>query len=198
MAGFVAHLDAYGILPIAFAGFSIYTGRINYMQEIERKFLTVIPDISKLMRITQVRESRISQTYLIAPNGGERRVRSRQFPSGITVYFYTEKYPVQESNGLVREEKEREISSEEYEVLLKAADPQFSTISKTRYTFDFNNFTFELDVYTFEENYATLEVEFPSADTRVELPDFIQVIKEVTSDKRYKNKALSKTLAFPE
>ena len=36
MAGFVAHLDAYGILPIAFAGFSIYTGRINYMQEIER------------------------------------------------------------------------------------------------------------------------------------------------------------------
>ena len=50
---------------------------------------------------------------------------------------------------------------------------------------------FELDIYDFWTDRATLEIELSSEEEKVELPSFIEVIKEVTDDDRYSNRSLS-------
>ena len=166
--------------------------------EIERKYLVEMPNISNLRTITEVKESRIIQTYLTSPEGMERRVRSRLYPDGSAELFYTEKSSIKSSNGLTREEKEREISSQEYQQLLKEADNSLNSIVKTRYVFEYEGLTFELDAYEFEKNYATMEVELESEETVITLPPYIKAIRDVTSDKRFKNKSLAKSQALPK
>ena len=158
--------------------------------EIERKFL-----ISKVDKLTlhkhidgNIEESQIEQIYLIA-NKGERRIRKKT-ENGKTVYFYTEKLPI---TGLKRIENERQITETEYLNFLSEADSTLSPIRKTRYAFNYKGQFFELDVYEFSSTKAILEIELQSESTPVELPDFIEVIKEVTYDKAYKNHSLAKT-----
>ena len=50
---------------------------------------------------------------------------------------------------------------------------------------------FELDIYPFWNDRATLEIELSDENENFELPPFIEVIKEVTDDDRYKNRSLS-------
>ena len=50
---------------------------------------------------------------------------------------------------------------------------------------------FELDVYTFWDDRATLELELDNENQEIEIPPFIDVIKEITDDERYSNRALS-------
>ena len=41
-----------------------------------------------------------------------------------------------------------------------------------------------------------MEVELPSRDTEVVMPDFIEIIADVTADRKYKNFAMS--MRFPK
>lgn len=158
--------------------------------EIERKFLIRKVDALTLHKYTDgdVCEAQIEQIYLTA-NEGERRIRKKTKGSK-TLYFYTEKLPI---SGLKRIENERHITEAEYLNFLSESDPNLSPIRKTRYTFNYKGQFFELDVYEFSSTKAILEIELQSESTPVELPDFIEVIKEVTYDKAYKNHSLAKT-----
>ena len=95
-----------------------------------------------------------------------------------------------------RIEIEDEISREEYEELLKRADPKCRTIEKVRYCVEYGEFEFEIDVFPFWQDKAFMEVEMPSEDTNVPLPDFVKIIREVTDDNRYTNHALA--ISLPE
>ena len=158
--------------------------------EIERKFLINNVDALTLHKYTDgnIEESQIEQIYLIA-NECERRIRKKA-KNGKTVYFYTEKLPI---TGLKRIENERQITEDEYLNFLSESDPALSPIRKTRYAFIYKGQFFELDVYEFSSTKAILEIELQSESAPVELPEFIQVIKEVTYDKAYKNHSLAKT-----
>ncbi len=161
--------------------------------EIERKFL--INSVDKLTLHKHIGrnigEAQIEQIYLTA-NEGERRIRKKA-KDGNTVYFYTEKLSI---SGLKRIENERQITEDEYLNFLSEADFTLSPIRKTRYTFNYKSQFFELDVYEFSSTKAILEIELQSESTPVKLPEFIQVIKEVTYDKAYKNHSLAKTLSL--
>ena len=161
--------------------------------EIEHKFLCKIPPI-------QISYSyKIVQTYLLSPSEDvERRVRKRTSFCGKTDFFYTEKKPV--NDGLfIREETEMEISEEEYNKLLSEADPELFEIRKERTVFRFKGLKFEFDKYEFDDEYAILELELEDYDPEkiIELPSFIDIIKNVTKDKRFKNKSLAKTRCLP-
>lgn len=158
--------------------------------EIERKFLINNIDKEKLQLYarTPVKECRIEQVYLVAAEG-ERRIR-KCLSGDVADLFYTEKVPI---NGLKRVEREVEICEHDYSCYLKEADPALKPINKTRYSFDFHNQTIEIDVYDFCSNLAILEIELPDENTPVKLPFFIDVIKEVTYDKSYKNHELAKS-----
>lgn len=159
--------------------------------EIERKFLVAMPDVSQL----DVSEKwEIIQTYLTrGENDSQRRVRKIK-SEGITSYTYTEKIFLSHS---VRKEFEKEISQQEYDNLIAQADSKLAPVVKIRYRFSFRNQLFELDVYNFENELAIMELELENLEQEIFLPDFINVIKEVTDDRRYSNSSLANAGEFP-
>ncbi len=160
--------------------------------EIERKFLIEYPDLKELERLSEGNFSGISQTYLIGEKGTSERVRART-RGGVTVYTHNTKIKL---SAMKRIEFEDEVSEEEYNELLKRADPKCRTIEKVRYCIPYGGFTFEIDVFPFWQDKAFMEVEMPSEDTSVDLPDFVKIIREVTDDNRYTNHALA--IKLPE
>ena len=160
--------------------------------EIERKFLIEYPDLQELRRLSNGNFSDISQTYLVGEKGTSERVRART-RDGVTVYTHNTKIKL---SAMKRIELEDEVSEEEYNRLLERADKKCRTIEKVRYCVEYGGFEFEIDVFPFWHDKAFMEVEMPSEDTKVDLPDFVKIIREVTDDNRYTNHALA--IELPE
>lgn len=165
--------------------------------ETERKYLIRFPDLAYLTTLDGCRVMAMVQTYLDRRQEEpdiERRVRSIT-ENGGTVYIYTEKRP---RAYLSRFEDEREMTREEYERLRK--EDGDSELIKTRYAFPFAGHVMEIDVYPPEiggdvmDGYAILEVEMDDPGETVEFPEFLEILREVTDDKRYHNKTLAKKL----
>lgn len=164
--------------------------------ETERKYLITFPDLAYLRTLDGCRVLEMRQTYLDRlPDEPqtERRVRTIT-ENGVTSYVYTKKSP---RAYLSRFEDEREVTREEYECLRKDA---YSELVKTRYAFPFAGHVMEIDVYPPEiggevfDGYAILEVEMSDPDEAVEFPEFLEIVREVTDDRRYHNKTLAKKL----
>ncbi len=160
--------------------------------EIERKFLVEFPDLSKL----DVKKTiKIIQTYLKrGSENTQRRVRKITENSRIS-YTYTEKKFV---SPVIREEDESEITAGEYVRFLEEADAECTPVEKTRYCFNFRNQLFELDTYPFSHSLAVMELELGFPEQEIYFPDYVNVLKDVSDDKRYSNAALASTGAFPE
>ncbi len=153
--------------------------------ETERKYLIAYPDRAALMTLPGAIALEIVQVYL---RGGAARIRSSSGPMG-TVYIYTEKHRVTE---LTRIENEREISHQEYLSLLSSADPAFRPIEKTRLCIPHMGHVFEIDIYPFWQDKAIAEVELASEDEEIILPEWLDIIQEVTLDPAYKNTSLAR------
>lgn len=155
--------------------------------EIERKFLIKYPNLKELEKISKKVE--IIQTYLDSNNGQELRIRQRGDGKNF-VYTKTRKWKV---NDIKRVEFESRISKEEYLSLLMDIDTTRTQIRKSRYCFVYNTQYMELDVYPFSKDKAILEIELNDENQSFDLPKFIQIIKEVTNEDKYKNINLSVT-----
>lgn len=157
--------------------------------EIENKYLVKVPDIELLKKYGAVK-SRIMQTYLMQVDDGiERRVRLQEIGDcAEPICSYTEKSEVDANK---RVEFEHKISLREYAHLVKEANADFHPVIKERYCFIYKSQYFELDIYP-GKNVAIMELELTDENQNVELPDFIDVIKEVTRDKRYRNHSIAK------
>ncbi len=160
--------------------------------EIERKFLVKYPDIDSL---DVRRRASIIQTYLNnGKNGSQRRVR--EITENNTVkHTYTEKIFL---DPAVREENERVITEEEYNVLLSDKKSKLRPIKKVRYCFNYHEQNFELDTYPFSDKLAIMELELDSIEQNIDFPDNVCVLKDVTGDSSYSNSSLANAGAFPE
>ena len=154
--------------------------------EIERKFLIRRPDTSSLDG--EVWE--IEQTYLTAPSGETRRIR-RIVSDGTERFFLTEKRRV---TSITRIENEREIDRAEYDALTAERDTGLSTIRKTRIRIPDGKHTWEIDLFPFWEDRALLEIELESEDESFTLPPYVELIREVTDEKEYTNRAIAKRI----
>ena len=155
--------------------------------EIERKFLIEYPELSLLTSIESCRRVEIIQTYLKPSDGQELRVRQRG-ENGHFIYFETIKRSI---TGMKRVEIERRLTKDEYLALLMDADTSKRQIRKDRYCLMYKNRDFEIDVYPFWNDRAIAEIELSHEDEEFEFPEFINVIKEVTDDKAYRNYSLA-------
>lgn len=155
--------------------------------ETARKFLIRLPNSKKAYvqmlqnyyGNTELQYCSITQTYLISEEG-ERHIQKRVHPMKSIEYFYAEKRKISDMSHIEK------ITHEEYAEYLKEADPTLHCIQKMRYMFQHLGRTFELDMYPCSDDKAILEVELPIEDTYLELPSFVEVIKEVTQDTAYK------------
>lgn len=155
--------------------------------EIERKFLIEMPESSLL---EEFEKSEITQVYLLGEKGTTERVRKRSWQDR-TVYTHTVKRRI---SSIRREENEREISAEEYEQLLGRADPGHHIVKKKRYCFTFMGEIWEIDIYPFWADKAIMEIELRDEEQKVELPQQIRIIREVTNDGRYTNAAIARKI----
>jgi adenylate cyclase len=147
-------------------------------QEIEKKFLlSAVP--SGLYRGTQIRQGYI-QT-------GDPEVRVRD-KAGV-LFTLTRKG----GEGFIREEEEVEISREVFYLLWPTTEGK--RIEKIRYNIHAEDgLVWEIDQYQgIHSGLVVAEVELPSAETQFTPPPTVEavLVKDVTTDKRYKNKALA-------
>lgn len=159
--------------------------------EIERKFLIKFPDLNKLNQLAS-QKVEIIQTYLQSDDDQELRLRQRGYDKNY-IYTKTRKWKV---DDVKRVEFESRISKEEYLSLLMDAYSDIKQIRKTRYCVVYNNQYLEIDIYPFSKDKAILEIELLSETQEYQIPDFIEILKEVTQDSNYKNVnlAVSRTL----
>lgn len=167
----------------------------NKPLEIEYKFLIEMPDLALLREQPQFREKKLCQLYLELPdNIGEisKRCRIRKTEEDGKVTF--RKTFKQDVTSLTRIEIEEEIDEAEFEELSKFIADGTSPIEKTRYTFIYKGYTLEVDVFPFWSDLAFLEIEVESEEVKPPLPPFIKVIKDVSSDKNYRNASLARRI----
>lgn len=157
--------------------------------ECERKFLIRYPDTAALLAMG-AEKSDITQTYLNAPEGVTVRVRKRVYADK-TVYFYTKKTRLTSLSAI---EEEKEIDEAEYLSLLTDADEARRPVHKTRYTLPYAGHLLEIDVYPFWQRQAVFEVELTCEEEEIAFPDFLQILREVTADRAYKNVSLAKSI----
>ena len=159
---------------------------INY--EIERKYLISYPDMDMLE--ANASKTEIVQTYLRSEDGKTARVRKRGI-NGEYIYYHTVK---QKISSVRRIEDERVVTEEEYEELLKNADTSRNVVYKTRYCLEYKGQMFEIDVYPFWRDRAIMEIELDDESQAIEFPPCIEIIREVTDDKRYTNASIAKAI----
>lgn len=161
--------------------------------ECERKLLIRYPSPQMLLGMG-AEKSHIEQTYLLSKGGVSERVRRRIYEDK-TIYVYTKKIRV---NALSAKEYEREITEEEYKALLQRRDKSRAPILKERFVLPYGSHLLEIDLYPFWSRQAILEVELSREDEDFLLPKEIEVIRDVSDEKRYKNAALAQSIPKEE
>lgn len=156
----------------------------------ERRFLVKYPDADMLKNLENCHKIDIVQTYLRYSSEDELRIRKRG-ENGQYVYYKTFKRKVSDTERIELEER---LSKDEYLRLLCDADPEKMQICKTRYCITYKNQYIQLDVFPFWSDKAIAEVRIASEDEKVLLPEWVEVIKDITGDESYKNRSLAASL----
>jgi CYTH domain-containing protein len=146
-----------------------------------------MPDVELISSLDGYTLSEIEQTYLLSSPTVTRRVRLRRYQDR-TVYTETKKIRI---GRMSAEEDEREISEDEYRMLLTQIAPGTVTLRKTRITFEYSERVFEMVIYPEWQRSCILEVELDREDAPLSMPPFLEVIAEVTGDRHYSNAAMS-------
>ena len=153
--------------------------------EIERKYL--LQSMPQLP--ATARAYRLEQGYFADEPG---RVRRSRAPDGTVTFTHT----VKKGIGLVREENERELTPDEFDVLWPRTAGR--RLTKTRTKVPDGNLVWEIDEYD-AIDLVIAEVELPTADTTVTVPDWLapHVVREVTGEPEYGNYKLALRLSAP-
>lgn len=134
----------------------------------------------------------IEQTYLYGnfENEDEReeiRLRKKTY-NGQSVYYYT----VQRKslNGLSKIVTDKKISEKDYLKILSMYEEKH-TIKKTRYSFIKNKQYFKLDIFE-DDNLAILEIDPTKENEKINIPEGLSVIEDVTDKVDYQNYMIAK------
>ena len=151
----------------------------------KKKYLVSMPDCAALEKLYGAAPAEMMQTYLVpVRQDTERRIRQQKNGSGY-LYFYTEKRIAPDGTRWVTE---KPISEKEYVAYLMEADVSLHSVIKQKYSFTYDKRRMELDVYPFCSDKAILFAY--GADTG-RLPPEIKILKDVTGEAEYKNRALA-------
>ena len=185
-----------------------YLRVINNHDDFEAKMRRVIKEISGVLGLPQPIEderkyivklvgelpddsieSEITQTYLVAEEGSEVRLRKRGW-QGKYVYVHTLKKKSSETEEMVIE---RQINNSMYEMMLGQADPERTTICKIRRSFIWKGQYFEVDTYKgLLDGLIILETKGITKSEPVKFPPFLQVVSDITGQQEYYNYNLAK------
>ena len=148
-----------------------------------RKYLIGYPDVKELEQRPNCRSVDILQAYLKSEVPGEMvRIRQRG-RDGNYVYFKTKKRLIDGK----RIEMEERLNKNEYLELLMQADPDYRPIRKQRFCLSENGLYYNIDIYPQWKDQALMEIELYGEEDAVQIPEGIDVIREVTTEKEFTN-----------
>ena len=90
------------------------------------------------------------------------------------------------------QETEKGITAVEPFGLMRFKDPRCRVIHKDRHCFVYDNQYFELDEFLGMDGLVVLEIELTEENDKVDLPPFLDVLREVTGDLNYTNHEIAK------
>ena len=157
-------------------------------QEIEKKYL--VDDLEELCNeLNEIHRDEIAQGYLAIESGGnEVRLRSKSQDENRRYYL-----TVKSGSGLVRDEAETEISEEQFRILWPMTEGR--RVEKIRLTLALpDGLKLEVDHFLGKlEGLVMAEVEFTSEEKAesFQMPNCL--MRDVTTDKRFKNQRLALT-----
>ena len=159
----------------------------NYSIRYQKKYVIDLNDsVYKFLNKVGANAIDIEQTYLQSDQDNyERRLRKRTLNGENTYYLTVQK---KKDEGLSKIVTDKKITEKEYLKLLEY--PVIGTVTKKRYTFIYKKQYFKLDII--DDSLALLEVNPISSKSKINLPDKLTVIKEVTDDTDYDNATLAK------
>ena len=160
--------------------------------EIERKYIIKLPNVSEMEKMPQYTASDIEQIYLPSEDGETRRVRKRAY-NDRTEYYETVKKRIDAISSI---ELERAISEREYVKSAAQIADGSRPIIKRRHTFLYKERTIEIDIYPEWKRSCIMEIELPDRSAVIELPEIVEIVKEVTGIRGYSNADMAR--AFPE
>ncbi|MDO8466716.1 MAG: AAA family ATPase [bacterium] len=135
----------------------------------------------------------IEQVYLKGKAGEESRIRRRSQEDAGSVYYETRKLPA--ISAASRPENEWQISAREYASKLSLASPDHDIVRKNRFCFLYKNQYFELDRILEPKRLfglVRLEIELTEENDKVEIPDWLGKVEEVTGNPKWSNYELSR------
>jgi CYTH domain-containing protein len=159
--------------------------------EIERKFLVKLPLSEEAEKaLLDYPPNNITQVYLIGKHAGDvERVRSSSIKClGATFSHFTHTRKTFISSG-TNEETEIDVDEKRYKrEVAKHSDPEKNSIVKVRHFVEWKGRLFELDIFEgAHKGLAVLEIELKDINEDVELPPFLEIIREVTDEKEFSN-----------
>ena len=129
----------------------------------------------------------IEQTYLLADEGTEKRVRKVLFNGSVS--YVLSVYKLQEDGSKVIV-FEKQIDESMYKSLLEFKDDKYDVINKKRYYFTYDGEYFYLDIFANNNEIGILEINVLENEN-VRIPEFIATIENVTRNESYYNKKIA-------
>lgn len=169
-----------------------YLGEEKPIQVFKKYLIEVTPELIDHLTRINAPKTHIIQHYLKSQSGTERRIRTRQ-KDGNMICYYSEATMLTPSTRI---KKDRIISNGQYIDYSLEIDTNLHAIDKERYSFYYGSLFFKLDIFSFDHTKALLGVQLPDGTEEITLPDFINVIKDVSDIVNYKNYYLAKSQKF--
>ncbi|MBR0137750.1 MAG: hypothetical protein IJM15_05010, partial [Erysipelotrichaceae bacterium] len=162
--------------------------------EIFKKYLVSVDEqtIEKVKQNDAFTFTHITQYFLQSLHNEEKRIR-RRVKNGTALYYYSEANTL---TANTRIKVDRMISERQYNEYLSQVDDSLSVIEKDRYGFIHDNLYFKLDIFDFDTEHGLLSVQIPDENTVVNIPEYFNIIKDVSDDINYKNYYLAKSRKF--
>ncbi|MCR5230859.1 MAG: AAA family ATPase [Solobacterium sp.] len=153
----------------------------------KRKFLIEYPDLEWLDSNKMARKLESVEVYL-QKTLDEEHLAHKRGENGHYFCYESVRKPLSDRKFL---EMERRITEDEYNDLIREADPERAVIRKTRYYLAYEKQYFEIDIYPNWEDHAIAEIEVANEDDEIRFPEEIHVIREITGEPEYRKSSLS-------
>lgn len=160
-----------------------------------KKYLIKIPDPTDHQSLgfpagCKLDTFEVIETILKPQGGGQEDVEIYLRKRGKTnAYSYTQEIRYTTNNQRIV--KSRIITAREYLELMQQKVPQMNTLRKQRTSFEYENHAYTIETILNIEGRPTFLRAETHADSSFQIPPFIQVIKDVTSQKVYSSPSLA-------
>lgn len=134
--------------------------------------------------INNGRTTHITQDYLISKPSIEKRIRKVKMQDCTNYYLSVYKI-IEDSTRIIV--SENEIDKKTYKSLLEFKEEETKTIEKTRTYFNYQGYYFYIDIFDNNNSFGILEINI-GEDEKIEIPSFIDVVKNVTNNESYYNR----------